>query len=385
MSRAQLLTLALLTMHLVLGVLCLAVSRGERPSPTLRQWGWALIAFAVGALLTLVGTLPLPLRQVLGNGLILLSSAFSTAALLQHTALHLRRRWYALGIAAGVAGLAYNHWQGYGLWLDIAIPTLFASGLFMLAIIQLLRAPEGPKRPAVLFLTGTLVLTVLVWNARLIGIAQALGGSWDRERADLLIALYAIAQLVCLVAATLGLVWIEVRAMGHELERMALTDVLTGLPNRRAMLTRLADEKARADRAYGRFAVALFDADHFKQINDAHGHQAGDAALKRIAEALAGTKRGSDTLGRIGGEEFLVILPELDRAQALEAAQRLRLAVAGLAVEQAGRPFALSLSGGVAIYPEEGDDWDHLYSAADRRLYRAKHAGRNRIVADDAG
>jgi diguanylate cyclase (GGDEF)-like protein len=385
MSRAQLLTLALLTMHLVLGVLCLLVARGERPSAALRQWGWALIAFAAGAALTLIGALPLDLRQVLGNTLISASTAFSVAALLRHTSFHLHRNWYALGVALCAAALAYNHWQGFGLWVDIAIPTLFASLMFMFAITQLLRAPDGPKRPAVLFLVGVLVLTVLVWNARLAGIAQALGGSWDRDGADLIIGLYAIAQLVCLVAATLGLVWIEVRAMSHELERMALTDVLTGLPNRRAMLSRLADEKARADRAYGRFAVALFDADHFKQINDVHGHQAGDAALKQVALALARTKRGGDTLGRIGGEEFLVILPELDRARALEAAQRLRLAVADLAVAAAGKPLKLSLSGGVAIYPEDGDDWDHLYSAADRRLYRAKRAGRNRIVADDAG
>ena len=383
MSRAQTLTLALLTLHLVLGLLCLAVARGERQSAALRLWGWALLAFAIGASLTLMTFLPLDLRQVAGNTIISLSGAYSASALLRHTRFRIPVPWFAAGVIACGAALALNHAMGYGLAVDIAIPTLWATGLFLVAIIQLLRAPVTATRPAVLFLVGTLVITVLVWTLRAIAIFEALGGTWDRDRADLVIALFAIGQLVTLVGATLGLVWIEVRNMGWELERMALSDVLTGLPNRRAMLARFAEEVSRAKRSEGRFAIALFDADHFKQINDTHGHLAGDAALAEISNALATTVRGADGLGRIGGEEFLVILSGLDRAHAVDAADRIRRAVSQLRPAPGGTPMTLTLSGGMAFYPDEGTTWDQLYSIADRRLYRAKDAGRDRVISRD--
>jgi len=384
MSRAQTLTLALLTLHLVLGVLCLAVARGERPSASLRFWGWALLGFAFGAMLTLMTFLPLHFRQIAGNTLITLSAAYSASALLRHTRFHITTPWYAAGVLLCAVGLALNHFVvGFGLAVDIAIPTLWASGLFMFSIFALLRAPVTATRPAILFLVGTLVVTVLVWTLRAIAIFQALGGTWDRDRADLVIALFAIGQLVTLVGATLGLVWVEVRSMGWELERMALSDVLTGLPNRRAMLARFAEEVSRAERSSGRFAVALFDADHFKQVNDQHGHLAGDAALADIAKALSTTVRGADGLGRIGGEEFLAILSGLDRAHAVDAADRIRLAVHALRSAPGGTPIKLSLSGGVAFYPEEGTTWDQLYSTADRRLYKAKSLGRDRVISKD--
>jgi len=177
--------------------------------------------------------------------------------------------------------------------------------------------------------------------------------------------------------------WVEVRLMEDDLRRSAFTDLLTGLPNRRAMHQRFDEEVARCRRQRQTFGLVLFDIDLFKQINDTCGHFVGDAVLKHIADVLNHHKRGEDVLGRIGGEEFLVILPQHAREDCIQAADRLRRAVEGArSHEEMATPTA-TLSGGVAIYPQDGEDWDRLYMAADRRMYRAKRAGRNQVEGRD--
>lgn len=383
MSRAQILTLALLSMHLVLGMLCLAVARGERAAPALRLWGWGLIAFALGAALTLITALPFDARQVVGNSIIALSSLLSPMAVVHHTPWRFARIWLGGLFAAVVVGLIANHALRGGLTWDIGIPTLSATLNFSIAIAMLMRHAPASIRAAARFVALTLSLSIVVWLARWYSIDQLLAGTWERERADLAIALFAIGQLITLVAGTLGMIWIEVRLMGTHLERMALTDSLTGLPNRRAMRAQFDAEVARARREGGGFALLLFDADHFKRLNDQHGHLAGDAVLAWIALTLERTKRGADALGRIGGEEFLLLLPGLTRLDAVAAAERLRESVSTTALEHDGRTIQTTLSGGLALFPEDGEDWDRLFQAADRRLYRAKHAGRDRLVAAD--
>ena len=169
--------------------------------------------------------------------------------------------------------------------------------------------------------------------------------------------------------------------MAAMLERMAYDDALTGLPNRRGTLLRFREEIARATRGAGRLGLVIFDVDHFKRINDTHGHLAGDAALTRVAEVLGSTKRGEDTLGRIGGEEFVLLMADPPPGAEQPAADRLRESMATARVDHESASFGLTLSGGLAIFPDDGADWDSLFSIADRRLYAAKQSGRNRVVA----
>lgn len=381
MTRGQILTLALLSVHLVLGMLCIAVARSERAAPALRIWGWGLLAFAAGALLTLITALPFDLRQILGNTIIILSGLFCPLAVVQHTDWRFPRGMFAGLFTLGVAGLITNHLFGLGLAWDIGIPTLIATLNFGIATAVLwTRAPAAVERAA-RFVGITLALSILIWLSRWAVVSLVLDGSWERERADLAFALFAIAQLLTLVAGTLGMVWIEVLLMRGRLERMALTDALTGLPNRRAMRAQFEAEVARAQRSGEGFALVLFDADYFKDLNDAHGHLAGDAVLAWIANTLSEAKRGADALGRIGGEEFLVLLPGLSRMDAIAAAERLRSLVGGTRLEHDGQELRATLSGGLAVYPEEGEDWDRLFNTADRRMYRAKQAGRDQLVA----
>ncbi|HEX8071942.1 MAG TPA: diguanylate cyclase [Pyrinomonadaceae bacterium] len=159
-------------------------------------------------------------------------------------------------------------------------------------------------------------------------------------------------------------------------EEAAFTDHLTGLANRRRFERQLAREVART-RRYGRpFCLLLVDIDHFKRVNDTHGHDAGDEALRLVANTLQAGTRGIDTAARIGGEEFALILPETDRARGLEVAERLRQEVGATEIPAAGR---LTVSIGLAECADGHCEARTLYTAADAALYEAKRAGRDRV------
>jgi diguanylate cyclase (GGDEF)-like protein len=176
------------------------------------------------------------------------------------------------------------------------------------------------------------------------------------------------------------MLWIEVRLMEADLRETASTDLLTGLLNRRATRERFDQEVSRCARLNEKFGLILFDIDHFKKINDTYGHQVGDRVLREVAQAMDRCKRKEDVLGRIGGEEFVVILPLHDREDTLKAAHRLRMAVRESTVNTREADSArVTISGGIALYPDDGDGWDGLYTSADRRMYRAKDSGRDRV------
>ncbi|HUQ89442.1 MAG TPA: GGDEF domain-containing protein, partial [Vicinamibacterales bacterium] len=193
--------------------------------------------------------------------------------------------------------------------------------------------------------------------------------------------------LLALAASTLLGRVIEVsnrRAYALELEliRDARTDSLTGLDNRRAMLERGRVELKRSSRSGVPVSVILCDLDHFKNINDKYGHEAGDAALTRSAMVLRRALRESDALGRWGGEEFMAILPGTNAQGAAEVAERMRLSIAVTKFD--GLSEGTTISIGVASseqFEDPGMEWDLLIKEADQRLYRAKREGRNRVVS----
>jgi diguanylate cyclase (GGDEF)-like protein len=178
---------------------------------------------------------------------------------------------------------------------------------------------------------------------------------------------------------SLSLTNIELR---EKLENMALRDGLTGLYNRRFLDEVLEHNLAKLKRESKHAGLLLLDVDHFKRFNDTHGHQAGDEALRRVGAALTGAVRASDVVCRYGGEEFLVFLPECERAEAMAKAEAIRVAIAQTALsvgDVAIPPVTASI--GLAMFPETGTTRAQLIQMADRALYRAKGAGRNRVVA----
>ncbi len=166
-----------------------------------------------------------------------------------------------------------------------------------------------------------------------------------------------------------------------QLAQEAHTDSLTGCANRRHFLKLAASELVRARRYGGELSVLMLDLDHFKLVNDRHGHHAGDLVLQKLVQVCRITLREEDTMGRMGGEEFAVLLPETGRARALEVAGRVCHAVAAAEVPLEQKPpLRFTTSIGVATLASEDTDMDMVLDRADRALYEAKHAGRNRVV-----
>ena len=160
-------------------------------------------------------------------------------------------------------------------------------------------------------------------------------------------------------------------------EIRAATDALTGLPNNRAVQDTIKRMVAQAGRNLSPLSAALLDLDHFKRINDAYGHSRGDEVLAAVATVLRSSLRERDFVGRYGGEEFLLLLPDTGRDQAVVVAEKVRAAVAGLGLSEIGQPVTASL--GIAAVPDDAADADTLIRAADRALYAAKGNGRNRV------
>jgi two-component system chemotaxis response regulator CheY len=201
--------------------------------------------------------------------------------------------------------------------------------------------------------------------------------------ADELLARVAIGERIITLEENLN-------ASRRKAETMAMQDTLTGILNRRAIQDRAAAELSRLKRGQVRpsLSVIMLDLDHFKQVNDAYGHAAGDAVLRQVAERLTQQLRAYDWVGRWGGEEFLIVLPGTGLPEARAAAERLRECLAAMPATMAdGRTIALSASLGVAsLSAAEADDipLDAIVRSADRALYRAKSQGRNQVCLAEA-
>lgn len=177
------------------------------------------------------------------------------------------------------------------------------------------------------------------------------------------------------------LLMVENLRLRESLQMQAVRDSLTGLYNRRYMEAALESELAQATRKGQTVGLIMLDIDHFKEFNDAYGHDAGDRALREVGDFLQASVRGGDTACRYGGEEFLLILPEISRENALQRAEMLRAGIRALH-EKTPQPFPgeLSVSLGVAIFPLQGDTVHEVMLAVDQALYRAKKAGRNQVA-----
>jgi len=195
--------------------------------------------------------------------------------------------------------------------------------------------------------------------------------SWSAQISRLIMMLTASALSLALVARS------------QKLLRMATSDPLTGLFNRGYVDERFAVELSRALRHRRQLTLALVDVDRFKSLNDTHGHSAGDLVLRELGAILRHSFRQSDTVGRYGGEEFVVILPEMnieDAGRKLESLRE-RIARSPIALNAQGYTVAVTISAGLAGLPADGTDVAEIFALADQRLFQAKREGRNRVVA----
>lgn len=199
------------------------------------------------------------------------------------------------------------------------------------------------------------------------------------------LAIGAVGALLALQHPVLAVVTIPLCCLASEhirLEnesRLALTDSRTGLLNPRGFAEVAAHEWSRADRDAGRISLVLVDLDLLREVNNTHGHRAGDAVISAVGDVLASCSRGSDAVARLGGEEFALLLPDTDLTTAARVAERLREAVAGRAIPTPAGPLRVTVSCGVAVRVGT-ESMDALFDRADTALYDAKRGGRNRVT-----
>lgn len=316
----------------------------------------------------------------------------------------------SVALNALFVGLIASGWN-----LRFADPSLTAAQVIAplwpsIYIMYFLDEPQARMAFLLMALVGMLFATLAYSVRRLLLIAAVivfayllmLGAlvAWAPQRVDLrveIVIVFAYAVVLLLITfignqiATLRRVVKarnrDLEAAVAELRELATLDPLTRLPNRRSIMDHLSQEESRAERRKpeeNSLCLCLLDVDHFKRINDTFGHQVGDAALQQVANELVKLLRKGDFVGRYGGEEFLLILPESTRDGAAIAAERVRQAIAEARLPALGTGEHLTVSVGVAVH-NPGDSAEGTLARADAALYGAKHAGRNKVVvAPDA-
>jgi diguanylate cyclase (GGDEF)-like protein len=259
---------------------------------------------------------------------------------------------------------------------------LRAGSLVLRARLQGAKIPPEARRGSLLEVTGILqnegranqssfrIELPAAGNVRVLQAASW----WTAEHAARTLAVVVIAILAALL-------WVSLSAYRVR-SYQARHDSLTGLPNRRSTLEYLERQMARASRERSSIGVILVDVDHFKKVNDTYGHQTGDAVLKKMGEIFNSALRPYDAVGRYGGEEFLMVVPNCDSAKANEISERIRVRIMEESFQSKiqAQNFHVTCSFGVAIANDTRWNMDSILASADRALYAAKNSGRNRVV-----
>ena len=363
------------------GALLALIGRRMDQSQGMRGFAGGSVAFGVGFLLRLATghqqTSPLSLVP---DAMMVLSTVLYVVGLRQFVGQAVPG-WRTLGAAMGVFALVWlvaaQGWQDVGRHVVLNGTLAFNYGLLALMAVRGLRLVQGDMTLSLAVLAGVIGLLAGATATRVVLVlAQGLDPLFAGPFAT---AYYGYSTFVTVVLGP-NLLWMVFLRLNGRLERLATHDPLTGLLNRHGLDQALQRHFAR--RPPVALVLCQVDVDHFKRVNDEHGHAAGDRVLRGVADTLAREVRGSDFVARLGGEEFLVGC-EGDAAQALALAERLRRAVAARVHEQGGdlSPLRCTVSVGVSLPFTERDQWESALRDADAALYRAKAEGRDRVCA----
>ena len=345
----------------------------------LQHWATALLLAAAGyALFLLRGRIPDAFSIVLGNVLVAASFSFLLAAVRCFYALPMR--WLAVlapaVLIAPVVALAGH---------DFALRVSLASGVMLLQVVWLLwvlvqHRKDETGRGMQLLIVG-IGLEALLLLARTFGGVLFLSEDSNFLHSNGLQTYSFMVAFLALLVTSMGFVFMGKDRSDAINHRLAAQDELTGLANRRSVIAALERDVARALRTQEPLAVMMMDVDHFKRVNDRWGHQAGDAVLRSVADVLRQRLRAQDIVGRYGGEEFLLVLPDTAFEGAHQVALHLCAAVQASPCIWGQHSIPVTVSVGVFSGPlAPGVQSDQLLQAADSALYRAKAAGRNRVA-----
>ena len=348
-----------------------------------------LAAFAVAALQwfgNLLGALLLPGSRLyfpVVSALVLLSSYLILAGFRRRAGLGASRAMIAAGIASlGVIvyGCFFNPYPIYK-----SAPTLlYGAAAMLLGARSFFVDGRVRGRPHHMVVAMLVVFAVYSLAAGTLAAFSSAVLPPDPQAAQPFFRVVMLLGLPAMFVAT-GVICVFLLAidMADDMRRLAQSDPLTGILNRRGMQRAVEPMLAAARRHRRPLAIAVADLDHFKMVNDRFGHQAGDLALKRFAECVSIALRQSDQFARLGGEEFVFLLPDTDLDQASEAMERMRRRVAHLHAE-GSLPFPITASFGVAQFAPGDADLKQSFDRADAALYQSKLAGRNRVTREGA-
>jgi diguanylate cyclase (GGDEF)-like protein len=381
------LLIMMIVISTLLGGLCIAFSRRERGAAALRSWGAGHLGVAGSfAILVLPFTPRFSLLNAAGNALMVAALVLIGRGVRVFLGTQ-RRDLLGWGlVAAGFAWSVFFHAVQPSFKARTVMITAMVGFLTLRGAWELMRGERAaalrPSQPFTAVCLGVFGLANLVRSAGLLFVIREWRPSLMHN--SLFDGLFFLTATAANVSATVGLIWMEIQRLQLRLVEAATHDHLTGALNRAALREAYEREASRSRRSGQPFAVAIFDVDGFKDINDRHGHPGGDGILCGVVETLRGTIRKHDVLGRFGGDEFALLMPEADAEAALAISERARLAVAGAAFTCGTAVERVTISAGLAIHGPHGGDWESLLSAADRALYEAKSGGRNRVVLSSA-
>ena len=372
----------------VMMAVAMAVVAWGRRHDELLHWSVALLVNAVGhTLLLLRGQIPDVISIVGANGMLSGSLALLLAAIFQFQGRSARWMLFLLPpvlVVCLVAFLADSFTERIALVGTI----LGLQSLWVVATIMRYRRRTVGR--------GQWLVVAGLGAEAAVLLSRAFGAMVHTEAADSILDSSAVQTLTFLTTfsvvliSSLGFIFM-LRERADENNRvMAARDPLTGVANRRSLVASLDRDVARALRTHESIAVMMVDIDHFKRVNDLYGHPVGDQVLCSVVNVLRERVRAQDLVGRYGGEEFMVVLPDTGLAGAEQLARGLCRAVADSRCHVSAADVPGSPSGGVDIEVtvsigvyggrlEQGDSWDLLIAAADRALYQAKENGRNRV------
>jgi diguanylate cyclase (GGDEF)-like protein len=360
--------------------LLLVTSTDQETTRAIRFWIAANIAGALASVLTVLrGQVPDLLTIVVANALFTLGALLYYQALL--TFYHRPTSWLLLAIVTGAVVVSFTFFTFVvpDEQTRIALGSASVCGAAALCVYLLGSLPPTLQSR----LTRSMVVTngglVVIWSMRLVSaLTQQPATRGAFEASPLQSLAFAVVPVVGMFHTLAFVLLIHERAQ-TELRRLASVDALTGVFNRRAIENMAAHMVAHAKRARESCAVVILDADDFKGINDTYGHATGDQVLRDLVRTMVQNIREQDMVGRIGGEEFVVVLPGTGEAGAAHVADRLRSAIANSRLNVDGHTLSVTISAGVAALAAEEDTAATLMQRADQALYTAKMHGRNRV------
>jgi diguanylate cyclase (GGDEF)-like protein len=374
------LIVASLLIAVLLGTVSLAFATIRGSSRIMGAWGRAMLLLAAGLLgLALRGMIPDWISIAVANTVIVASLVLALRGLRQFLGSAQRD---ALGWGLTAALFAYLLLYAV-VWPSTAARIVAVSAALGVVAARgaMLLHQSAPEecRLSCRFTGAVFWAVAAMTTARAIGALVA--PTVDVLAPQPLNAATFLFYTAFILVSTLGVMWMEIESLQGELVRSARYDSLTGLYNRGTFLAEFEREVSRSARGGPAFSLAIFDLDHFKLINDRYGHPVGDSVLKAFAEALRASIRKHDVVGRYGGEEFALLMPQTGKETAVRVAERVRRELEARGVSVDGKRIEVTVSAGIASHGIDGQDWDALLTAADDALYEAKHAGRNRICA----